>query len=368
MNNIKSITHTYQQKENSCINNKIILDYAYHLSNGFFLKQQLLFIISIIEHIPMKQLNSMISDLCNHGLLIQKQVTTTKTNLFVMNKFSLSHYVKYDTRDTTSIKLNNTKIWTNIFRLEFLIQEILPNLTSKIDNLTELLTYLNDNFIDIFRVANQEDVCKFYIEFYKKFPVKNKIDVKHLPPKTEFTNDYLASIEEYRIYLTNFKKEYEKAERYKGYEHYKSDKDLNAVFFNTPIEKNKHCYNLYQMKAQGFFFKSSVINNNVNIGLFDIYTHLSLRKIYTNSIFILLMLIRYLGFTPILNITIYVKDFDTKRRLEKEESMKNYNYLDREVCEYNKKTGFFYRLGCMHLLDNINVEYKVYELESKYKL
>lgn len=366
MENIKSVTKTKAQKEQSVKDNRLVLDYIYYICKGFFIKQQLLPIIAVISGLSYREIKNMIQDLCEKGLLIQKQVTTTKTVLYVMNGFALASYSKCSSQNVTSIKLNNKKIWTNLFRMEYLIQEILPNVSGKVTSCNGLVKWLADNFIDIYRVQNQEDIFKFYYKFYQKFPVFNKN--KDTLPIGEFTDDYLACTAEYYDFILKFQNKTVEAKKYEGYEQYKHKKTMNQSLYSSMEERNKNCFNFSQMAGQGFFIESLLNDGMIKIGLFDTYKNLQLQKIYKNGIYMLFMFQRYLNIVPEIHLTIYVRNEYTKDRLERETNHISYNYAERESSGYDKRTDFFYRSGVLAWKDKIKVKYKVYELETKYHL
>lgn len=366
MKNVKSIAKTKAQKEQSVKDNRLVLDYIYYICRGFFIKQQLLPVIAVISGISYKNIKLMIQDLCEKGLLIQKQVTTTKAVLYVMTGFALAQYSKHSSQNTTSIKLNNQKIWTNLFRMEYLIQEILPNVAGKITSCKGLVRWLDYNFVDIYRVQNQEDIFKLYYKFYQKFPVLNKNN--ETLPVGEFTNDYLACTAEYYDFILRFQNKIAKAKKYEGYEQYKHKKTMNQSLYSSMEERNKNCFNFSQMAGQGFFIESLLNEGVIKIGMFDTYKNLQLQKIYKNGIYMLFMLQRYLNIVPEIHLTIYVRNGYTKDRLERETKHLSYNYAERESSGYDKRTDFFYRAGVLAWKDKIKVEYKVYELEKKYHL
>lgn len=367
MKNVKAVTKTKEEKDRCIRENKIVLDYAYYVCGGFFLKPQLTSIISNILKIPPAKIKNMIGELQSKGLLIQKQATTTKARLYVMTNYAVACYTGTTSQNATSVKLNPQKIWLNLFRQEYIIREILPKVVGKVHNHRELLKWMEERFVDIYRVQNQEKIYFLYHQFYQKFPVLNKKSDKVLP-QGEFTNDYLAAAAEYHDYLLHFLKNSEKAEKYKGYEGFKEKKQLNTALFDKEEEKNKNCFQFSQMIGQGFFLTSLLKENGIEIGLFDTYKNLQLSKIYQNGIYMLFMFKRYLGILPILRLTVYVRDESTKARLEREEERKAYHYLERESSEYNKRKDFFFRAGVLAWENNLKVEYKVYNIERKYGL
>lgn len=366
MGNIKSVTKTRAQKEQCMVDNKLLLDYVYYICKGFFIKQQLLPVIAVISSVSYKNIKIMIQDLCEAGLLIQKQATTTKVSIYVMTSFALAKYSKCSSQNVTSIKLNNQKIWKNLFRMEYLIQEVLPNIAGKITSCKGLIRWLDVNFIDIYRVQNQEEIFKLYYKFYQRFPVYNKD--KNSLPAGEFTNDYLACTAEYHDFILNFQNNAAEAKKYEGYEQYKYKKQVNQSLYSSIDERNKNCFNFSQMAGQGFFIESLLDDGVVKIGLFDTYKNLQLQKIYKNGIYLLFMFQRYLNIIPEIHMIVYVRNEHTKNRLERETTHLSYNYTERESSGYDKRTDFFYRAGVLAWTDKIKVEYKVYELEKKYHL
>lgn len=364
MKNIKSGTKTKKQKE-ECFNEcKVILDYIYYLGEGFCLKRQIIPIVCRIEEISAKEIQRKFTMLTENGLLIQKQILG-KTNVYVMNKFALSKYKNKESGNVTAIRLNNTKIMKNIFRLEYIMQEILPKVP--VHSVTELRKQMYEKFIDLYRCPNQESVFLLYQQFYKEFPVKGKQSSKYLP-QGEFANDYLACTAELYQFLIQFRHDEKRAEKYGGYGEFKRNKALNDVFYNSTTEKNKYCYNLYNMISQGFLMTSKLRDNQIDIILFDIYTHLTVDKIYKNAVYILLMLQRYLSIVPEINLTVFIRNEETKERLMREELHKSYDYVQRESSGYCKRDDVFYRLGVLAWKDNIRVSYKNYDIETKYHI
>lgn len=363
MKNIKSVGKTKEEKDRCFKENKIILDYAYCLGKGFFVKEQLAAIITVISHVPPKKLEAMIRDLCENGLLIQKQATSTKTSVYVMTGYALAKYMRCSSQNASTIKLNNHKIWTNLFRMEFIIREVLPKAAGKIHSCRELKEWLESRFVDILRAANQEDTFRLYYKFYQQYPIKNKEKAQG-----EFISDYFACAAEYHDYLLHFQNKAHIAEHYKGYEKYKYQKQENQVLYGKTTDKNRYCFNFSQMSAQGFFIQSLLEGQKMKMGLFDVYKNIQLGKIYQNGIYILFMLQRYLGFVPELRLTVYVRDESTKKRLEREESQRAYHYLERASSDHDRRTDFFYELGVPAWQGKLKVEYKEYNLIRKYHL
>ncbi|WP_290095487.1 hypothetical protein [Bacteroides acidifaciens] len=98
----------------------------------------------------------MFADLLSDGLLIKKQATDTKTCLYILTKFLLATYLECSTRDSCSVKLNNRKIWHNLYRTEFIIRQAAPLMEQlgAEPTLQNLLNFLTDYCISIFKTPN----------------------------------------------------------------------------------------------------------------------------------------------------------------------------------------------------------------------
>lgn len=100
-----------------------VLNILFYIGKGFLLKKQLIALVRIFYGINGPKANDMLADLLSHGLVIKKQATDTRTCIYVLTKFPLAMYYECSTRDSCSVKLNNRKIWNNIYRTEFIIRQ-----------------------------------------------------------------------------------------------------------------------------------------------------------------------------------------------------------------------------------------------------
>ena len=149
--NISARTKSRLAKE-ECFNRNIpILNILFYIGGGFMLRKQAVTLIRIFYQIGEHKANDMIADLLSYGLLVKKQATDTKTCLYIMTKFPLAMYHECSTRDSCSVKLNNRKIWHNIYRTEFIIRQAVPLMEQHSMELTlqNLLNFLTDYCIHL---------------------------------------------------------------------------------------------------------------------------------------------------------------------------------------------------------------------------
>ena len=174
--NISARTKSRLAKE-ECFNRNIpILNILFYIGGGFMLRKQAVTLVRIFYQINEHKANDMIADLLSYGLLVKKQATDTKTCLYIMTKFPLAMYHECSTRDSCSVKLNNRKIWHNIYRTEFIIRQAVPLMEQLSMELTlqNLLNFLTDYCISVFTTENQMSVYQLYGNLYEKFPIKDK--------------------------------------------------------------------------------------------------------------------------------------------------------------------------------------------------
>ena len=172
--NVSARTKSRQAKE-ECFNRNIpILNILFYIGNEFMLRKQLVVLVRIFYQINEHRANDMIADLLSCGLLVKKQATDTKTCIYILTKFPLAMYHECSTRDSCSIKLNNRKIWNNIYRTEFLIRQAVPLMERFCVELTleNLLNFLDDHCISVFAAENQMSVYHFMAIFTIIFPLK----------------------------------------------------------------------------------------------------------------------------------------------------------------------------------------------------
>ena len=369
--NVSARTKSRLAKE-ECFNRNIpILNILFYLGGGFMLRKQTVTLVRIFYQINEHKANDMIADLLSNGLLIKKQATDTKTCLYIMTKFPLAMYHECSTRDSCSVKLNNRKIWHNIYRTEFLIRQAVPLMEQLGMELTlqNLLNFLTDYCISVFTTENQMSVYQLYGKLYKKFPIKDKeLIASGFPRVSDFMNDYYKITADLYHHQRNFLG-YQIDDDYSDYLDIKERLERERDLISSPKEYKRNYYSLFNMTAAGFFFIGKPTGKNITIDIFDKCNNMYLKKIYENIICIYLMLERYLGFFPQITLQVYMSDADRILSLRDKENEQGYDYSRQEKSGLTKRDNFFQNMRIPRQnWDDIHVDYIYYPLKEKYNL
>lgn len=369
--NISARTKSRLAKE-ECFNRNIpILNILFYIGGGFMLRKQMVTLVRIFYQINEHKANDMIADLLSNGLLIKKQATDTRTCLYIMTKFPLAMYHECNTRDSCSVKLNNRKIWNNIYRTEFIIRQAVPLMEQLGMELTlqNLLNFLTDYCISVFTTENQMSVYQLYGNLYEKFPIKDKeLIASGFPRVSDFMNDYYKITADLYHHQQNFLG-YKIDDDYSDYINIKEKLEREKELISSPKECKKNYYSLFNMTAAGFFFIGKPTGENITIGTFDKCNNMYLKKIYENIICIFLMLERYLGFYPMITLQVYMSDADKLIALRTKENEQGYDYEKQEKSGLTKRDSFFKNMRIpRQYWDYIQVDYIYYPLKEKYSL
>ena len=369
--NISARTKSRLAKE-ECFNRNIpILNILFYIGGGFMLRKQAVTLVRIFYQINEHKANDMIADLLSNGLLVKKQAADTKTCLYIMTKFPLAMYHECSTRDSCSIKLNNRKIWHNIYRTEFIIRQAVPMMEQLGMELTlqNLLNFLTDYCISVFTTENQMSVYQLYGNLYEKFPIKDKeLIASGFPRVSDFMNDYYKITADLYHHQRNFLG-YQIDDDYSDYIDIKEKLEREKDLIASPKEYRRNYYSLFNMTAAGFFFIGKPTGKNIIIGIFDKCNNMYLKKIYENIICIYLMLERYLGFFPQITLQVYMSDADRILSLRDKENEQGYDYSRQEKSGLTKRDSFFHNMRIPRQnWNDIHVDYIYYPLKEKYHL
>lgn len=369
--NISARTKSRLAKE-ECFNRNIpILNILFYIGGGFMLRKQAVTLVRIFYQINEHKANDMIADLLSYGLLVKKQATDTKTCLYIMTKFPLAMYHDCSTRDSCSVKLNNRKIWQNIYRAEFIIRQAVPLMEQLGIELTlqNLLNFLTDYCISVFTTENQMSVYQLYGNLYEKFPIKDKeLLASGFPRVSDFMDDYYKITADLYHHQRNFLG-YQIDDDYSGYLDIKKRLERERDLISSPKEYKRNYYSLFNMTAAGFFFIGKPVGETITIGTFDKCNNMYLKKIYENIICIYLMLERYLGFFPQITLQVYMSDADRILSLRTKEKEQGYDYVRQEKSGFTKRDSFFQNMRIPRQnWNDIHVDYIYYPLKEKYHL
>ncbi len=369
--NISARTKSRLAKE-ECFNRNIpILNILFYIGGGFMLRKQAVALVRIFYQIGEHKANDMIADLLSYGLLVKKQAADTKTCLYIMTKFPLAMYHECSTRDSCSVKLNNRKIWHNIYRTEFIIRQAVPLMEQLGMELTlqNLLNFLTDYCISVFTTENQMSVYQLYRNLYEKFPIKDKeLIASGFPRVSDFMDDYYKITADLYHHQRNFLG-YQIDDDYSGYLNIKERLERERDLISSPKEYKRNYYSLFNMTAAGFFFIGKPVGETITIGIFDKCNNMYLKKIYENIICIYLMLERYLGFFPQITLQVYMSDADRILSLRDKENEQGYDYSRQERSGLTKRDSFFQNMRIPRQnWNDIRVDYIYYPLKEKYNL
>ena len=369
--NISARTKSRLAKE-ECFNRNIpILNILFYIGGGFMLRKQAVTLVRIFYQINEHKANDMIADLLSYGLLVKKQATDTKTCLYIMTKFPLAMYHECSTRDSCSVKLNNRKIWHNVYRTEFIIRQAVPMMEQLDIELTlqNLMNFLTDYCISIFTTENQMSVYQLYRNLYEKFPIKDKeLIASGYPRVSDFMDDYYKITADLYHHQRNFLG-YQIDDDYSGYLDIKERLERERDLISSPKEYKRNYYSLFNMTAAGFFFIGKPVGETITIGIFDKCNNMYLKKIYENIICIYLMLERYLGFYPQITLQVYMSDADMILSLRDKEKEQGYDYAKQEKSGLTKRDSFFQNMRIPRQnWNDIRVDYIYYPLKKKYNL
>ena len=377
--NVSARTQSMESKEECFERNIYCLNIIFYLGKGFILRRQLIALLRLLYGINQHKANDMIGDLLSHGLLIKKQATDTKTCVYVLTKFPLSKYHNCSSRDTCSIKLNNRKIWSNIYRCEFIITKVIPNM-EKLDlliSLDNLFSYLYAYNISIFTCENQASIYSLYEQLNKIFPIKDKEAIENGKPKASyFYNDMWkckAELFNHHTYFLNYDYSQSNYEAFKDVEicqKMKKQIEDEKEMFHSPKDQKINFFNLFNMVSNGFFFMGLPDDDgNIEIGIFDKCNNMYLKKIYDNIICIFYMMERYLGYYPHIKLNVYLSDNERLYSLENKECENGFDYDRQESSGLSKRNTFFKNFNVpKQYWDYIQVDYIYYPLREKYNL
>ncbi len=282
--NISARTKSRESKEACFYCNIPVLNILFYIGKGFILRKQMIVLVKIFYNLNQHRTNEMITDLLAHGLVIKKQATNTKTCIYVLTKFPLAMYFECSTRDSCSVKLNNRKIWNNIYRTEFIIRQVVTFMEQLNIELTleNMLNFLTDYCISIFTTENQMSVYQLYGNLYDKFPIKNKdLILSNMPKESDFLNDYYKITADLYNHQVNFLG-YKTNDDFSSYLNIKDKLEREKTLTASTQETKKYYYSLFNMTAAGFFFVGKPTNDgHINIGTFDKCNNMYLKKKFT---------------------------------------------------------------------------------------
>ncbi|SEW31704.1 hypothetical protein [[Clostridium] fimetarium] len=350
---------TKQRKESVYMDHITIINMIFKLGNSMMTRSQIKQLFSLITNEKQINIEFEIADLINSKFLLQKQIFGTKTQLLYLNKYILGRLLNKPSQNVAAMSFTNLKIFENIFKTEYIIKVIIPNMMEQnlkidTDNIATYIRAIGGNF---FKKPNQLYTFNYYQDF--EFIAGQKYALTE-----EFYDDKKISLCEAELFKKNILK-MEISEI--PYLNEKSMRDSIKASYSSDIESNKQFYNFNNLMAQRFYIEE-IENDCIKIVYFDTLNNLKLEKLYKNLIYIMLMFKKYLNNNINLDITVYMWDESRCSELLKAEKRSVFDVNTQENRDTNRRDTYFANLGIKReYWDDITVQYQVMDI-AKYNI
>ena len=360
---MKHTTHklTPEQKESLFHQHKDLI-YMIFCCGGYMLRRQMRKLFHLLSDRNEKDIEFDIAELICNGFLLQKTINRdTRTQMLYLSKFPKSQFLNVNSRDVAAVNWSGPKIFAQIFKIDYLIEKIIPDMKEQdleisMDN---IIIYLNYNASNLLLSSNQTDMVAFYNNLWTAFA------------ENDFhpTDDFFRDLE-----IAQYEKEvFESIQLQKGNEPApcmaKNQRDTEMDSLNSDIEKNKQFYNLKNFASHSFYIES-VKHNIISICYFDSMNSIYTKKLYQQLSYILLMFQRYLNnYNLHLCATVYTFNKERAEQLRDEENKRAFDFYRQEWVEENKKYKIMKDIGILPSnWNNITVNYICEELYAKYNV
>ena len=363
-NNMKHTTHklSLEQKESLFAKYQPLL-YMIHSCGGYILRRQMRRLFHLLTGRNEKEIEFDIAELILNSFLLQKTINKdTRTQMLYLSKYPKSKFLNTErTGDVPAINWSNQKIFEQIFKIDYLIEVIIPDMRKQNFNIDmdNIITYLHWNGSNLLMSANQMDMFTIYNNIATVFQSIGYILTE------EFTRD--MEISKYDMECFESKQLQKNKELPPCIAKIRRDTEMDS--YNSEIERNKQFYTLKNLAAHGFYIER-IQGNNIHLCYFDNMNSIQTKKLYQNLCYILLMFQRYLNNRDIeLITTVYTWDKDRVEHLQKEERKQAYDFYRQEWVEENKKFKIMKDIGLLRQYwENIHVTYKSEDIYSKYNV
>lgn len=305
-----------------------------------------------------------IAELILSGFLLQLQIQKpSRTQMLYLSKYPRSYF--YDNKDKTgdvpAITFTNTKVYTQIFKTEYLIERIIPAMQKKDLLISDenILSYLYWTSSNLLLNGSQYNNSNFYERF------KNVCEQKNIPLDYDFLRDsQIAAYEKDCFIRTQLKQNTNLAECTA-----KIQRDTERASYTSEVEQSKYFYNFNNFHKQGFVIED-IDTTHIQLAYFDINNNLNIKTLYKNLCFIYLMFGRYTKIRDLkLDATIYVWDKEKAEHLAKEETIEAFDFYTQELSGLSKKFKTMKDIGLLpQHWENINASYKSMDIFEKYNL
>ena len=364
---MRHTTHNLPLKQKEALFHKhkelIFMIYSF---GGYMLRKQIRRLYHLLSGKSEADIEFDIAELICSGFLLQKSINKdTRTQMLYLSKFPKSKFLDVKSSgDVAAINWSNPKIYEQIFKVDYLIEVIVPtmkqlNFEISTDNILVYLAWTGSNLL---LNSNQTNNAEFYQRFYL---VCNGANHK---VSYDFARDKEIADYELQKFQSNQLQHNIDLPVCKT----KIQRDTERDSYNSDIERNKYFYSLNNLAGHNFIFEGfdRANPNIINLCYFDSMNSIQTKKLYQNLSYILLMMQRYLNNTNLeLKVTVYTWDADRVEHLEAEECKKAYDFYRQEWVEENKKNKIMKDIGILPSnWDNIQTTYINEDIYTKYKV
>lgn len=351
-----------EQKENLFQQHKDLI-YMIFCCNGYMLRRQIRKFFHLLTGREEMDVEFDITELILTGFLLQKTINKdTRTQMLYLSKYPKSKFMDVErSGDVPAIFWSNTKIFEHIFRIDYMLEKVLPDMLEqnyKLD-MDNILTYLQWAGSNLLLSSNQTDMLTFYSNLGAALQ-DNNYTLSH-----DFLRDMeIARYDKDCFEANQLKKD---AELPPCIAKIRRNKEMDS--YNNDIEKYKQFYHLKNFAAHGFYVES-ITGHTINLCFFDSQNSIQTKKLYQQLCYILLMFQRYTNNYNIeLHTTVYVWDKERAEHLRTEETKKAFDFYRQEWSAESKKYKVFQDVGLLRQYwDSITVAYINEEMYAKYNV
>lgn len=361
---MRHTTHklTPEQKETLFTKYKDLL-YMVYSCGGYMLRRQMRRLFHLLTDRNEKEIEFDIAELILTSFLLQKTINKdTRTQMLYISKYPKSRFLAVErSGDVPAINWSNQKIFEQIFKIDYLIEVIIPDMKKQNFNIDmdNIITYLHWSGSNLLLSNNQMDIFSVYNNFAATLQNRGYT----------FTEEFIRDMEIAKYDMECFKSKQlqNKTELPPCIAKIHRDSEMDS--YNSEIERNKQFYSLKNLTSHGFYIEH-IKGNTIYLCYFDNMNSIQTKKLYQNLCYILLMFHRYLNNRDTeLKVTVYTWDKDRVKHLQKEECKQAYDFYRQEWVDENKKYKIMKDVGLLRQYwDNIHVTYISEEIFPKYNV
>ena len=281
--------------------------------------------------------------------------------MLYLSKYPKSKFLDVEhSGDVPSINWSNQKIFEQIFKVDYLIEKVIPDMNNKNFNLDidNIQNYLQWNGSNLLLSNNQVDVVTFYNLVWNAL-----VEKQHTLTEDFFRDIEIAQHDKDCFEANQLKKDKEIAPCMA-----KIQRDKERDSYTSEIDRNKQFYSLKNFASHGFYIEN-IGHNIINICYFDSMNTIQTKKLYQQLGYILLMFQRYTNYNISIHTTVYVWDNEKAEHLKEEECKSAFDFYRQEWVDENKRDKILKDIGLLpSQWSNITVDYKSMGIFSKYNV